>query len=340
MATTSSADTPLRWLGEYGRRYPHAWQVAEEFRSRRGKDLAPWPSWCYLPIAGGYGMITSGLDESKLPFLERVLVARDAGILTALAAWRMTKSVYVFDPTLRAALWDSPVTGNLPGALLMHLPEWCVYLDLTGIEIGGVALEGAWVHLESDANDGSSELRLVLAMLGELWTIPIDLGGTLREGIDSVMSDGLLQQRRVISASEVAETVAGTAQLVEPIVSLVLYLVSEEPEIDGRGQPGNPRAEKVKGGWRTFPSPGPRQWDVGVRVGAALRAAQERLEELDRAAAASGRTVRPHLRRAHWHTFLTGPRSGEQKPVLKWLHSLLVNADDPDELPVVVRPVQ
>ncbi len=53
-----------------------------------------------------------------------------------------------------------------------------------------------------------------------------------------------------------------------------------------------------------------------------------------------GRTMRPHVRRAHWHTFLTGPRSGEQTPILKWLPPIPINVDNPGELPVVVRDVE
>jgi DNA-binding transcriptional regulator YiaG len=59
-----------------------------------------------------------------------------------------------------------------------------------------------------------------------------------------------------------------------------------------------------RAGWRLFPADGIRTWDVGVRLGAALRKAyaadQTGQPQGDRAG------VRGHVRRAHWHTYLSG----------------------------------
>ena len=43
-------------------------------------------------------------------------------------------------------------------------------------------------------------------------------------------------------------------------------------------------------------------------------------------------------RRAHWHTYLVGPGRRERR--LKWLLPIPVNVDDPDALPVTIKPVQ
>ena len=40
----------------------------------------------------------------------------------------------------------------------------------------------------------------------------------------------------------------------------------------------------------------------------------------------TGRTVRPHLRRAHWHTYWTGARS-EPSPEVRWIHPVTVHGD-------------
>lgn len=61
--------------------------------------------------------------------------------------------------------------------------------------------------------------------------------------------------------------------------------------------------------------------DVGYRIGSELRS-------YNRARSVSsehlGGTVRPHMRRAHWHHYWTGPRDGERKLVLKWLPPTMV----------------
>ena len=66
--------------------------------------------------------------------------------------------------------------------------------------------------------------------------------------------------------------------------------------------------------------------EVGFHIGSELR-------EYKRRASSSqhlGGTVRPHMRRAHWHRFWTGPRDGERKLVLKWLAPIFVNPDSGD----------
>ena len=61
--------------------------------------------------------------------------------------------------------------------------------------------------------------------------------------------------------------------------------------------------------------------EVGYRIGAELRnymrVKYERGEK-------TGRTVRPHMRRAHWHHYWIGPRNGERRLVLKWVAPTMV----------------
>lgn len=62
--------------------------------------------------------------------------------------------------------------------------------------------------------------------------------------------------------------------------------------------------------------------DVGCRVGSELRAYERsKSERLPH----QGGTVRPHMRRAHWHHYWTGPMDGERKLVLRWLPPTMVN---------------
>jgi len=74
-----------------------------------------------------------------------------------------------------------------------------------------------------------------------------------------------------------------------------------------------------------FPPPAPVRWDVAVRLGAAIRAGRARTESEEAAERASG--VRPHIRRAHWHLYWTGPRTSERVPRLHWLPPIPVNVE-------------
>jgi len=61
----------------------------------------------------------------------------------------------------------------------------------------------------------------------------------------------------------------------------------------------------------------PPRGDRGETVG-------HRLRNSGAGHADTGRTVSPHIRRAHWHTYWTG--KGRTVPVLRWLHPILVGS--------------
>ena len=62
-------------------------------------------------------------------------------------------------------------------------------------------------------------------------------------------------------------------------------------------------------------------YEVGYRIGSELRAYRR---STSRTLGGGGWTVRPHMRRAHWHHYWVGPRDGERKLVLKWLAPTMV----------------
>ena len=93
-----------------------------------------------------------------------------------------------------------------------------------------------------------------------------------------------------------------------------------------------------------FPADGPRTWDVGVRLGAALRRAYHDREVGGDAHAGP----RGHIRRAHWHMILSGARlTADGAPIapekrrrdLRWLPPIAVNLESVDDLPATVRRV-
>ena len=78
-------------------------------------------------------------------------------------------------------------------------------------------------------------------------------------------------------------------------------------------------------------------WDVGFRIGAALRLAQS---SPDQKGELGGSGVRPHIRRAHWHGFWHGPREGTRSFKLKWIPPIPVKVDDLDAIPAAIRKVE
>ncbi len=287
------------------------------FHKGRGKDLPDWPKWCYMPLAAAYAVVSQGQTLNPL-------VATDVGILGALYAWRLTKGIYRYDPDFFEAITDTKITGDIPIGVLYRLPEWCVY-----IEYGREGVSGFWTHLEHDTNDGRSELRFVLDCGDDLVPIPLHLVGNLSECLEATIREIQKQQSRFKSLGYPSD-VARVMKIIEPgmsvfsgMVSLVLYLCSQNSEIRNRNQ-SNTRPHK------THTSKGAQAsttWDVGIRIGSALRSAsQSDNHQKDDDNLQSHAAPRPHVRRAHWHTYMTG--SGREMPTLKWLSPILVGWSD------------
>lgn len=336
-----------------GRALPALWQCADRVR-----QTDPQPAECYLTdTAGGHAYVAAveqkegAVGLERLRQLDPLAAVRLIVPYTTLACWRMTQGIYRIDPALYAALIDTPLTGDLPASILTRLPEWCIYVETPGLAVtrrdgqGDADLRGVFARIDVEPS-GQRNLVLTLDMpaAAGLEAQSLPLVGTLIESIDSGLTGWG-------AANDV--TRAAVRRYAEPIINLLLYLCAEETDITGRaGQPGNPVPKKTRrDGWRLFAAEGPATWDVGVRIGAALRRAYqaEQTEQDGGDGAGDGPKVRPHVRRAHWHGFRSGPRvrpDGSAIPAelrkfdLKWLPPIPVNLTDLDALPAVIRPVK
>lgn len=186
---------------------------------------------------------------------------------------------------------------------------------------------------------------------------------TVRDPVDVHTLEGDARGLSAVWARELrrdggasAETIAEMADLLGPFVSLVLYLCTANAEIHAASdradagaarasKPTNPTPTKVKGGMRLFPATAVRAWDVAFRLGAALRRARHEAEAggAGTPEEAARARPRPHLRRAHFHTYWRGPRQDPtaRTAEVRWLPPILVNAGDegPNALPATIRAV-
>ncbi len=318
-------------LVAYGKRYPDAWRQFDRFRDDR-QALGGWPDTVFCPLAGAYALVSGGGD-ARVPLAQIGEVAR----LAALAAWRPTQGIFRFDPDLLAALWTSPLSGDLPCALLRYLPAWCVYIEL-GAAQRAQGVHGIFAHLEYDTNDGAEELRLLIDTDTELLPLPLPLGPwTLAEALERMAAKAQPHAQRLGLPPLYTHIDPAATAWLEPLVSLVLYLCSAEADYV---RPPLPVARQTKRGPRLFPPEQPQAWAVGVRIGAALRAGAPAARDDTGTAAGTGSRPRPHLRRAHWHGFWSGPLSGERTFKVKWLPPIPVNLAPGADLPAVVHPVR
>lgn len=298
---------PLDLVRDVGRRYPDAWKALDGFRATRGRDgLDDWPDWCWCPLAGAYAVATGGSDD-RLPSGNAV------ALIGAVAAWRASQGVYRIHPDILREIRSTPIQ-DVPIEWLYQLPEWCVWIDL---DDGGV-----FAHLEHDANTGRPELRY--------WVVPADRHGypvivhldrpTIADGIAAAMAEA---QRQAVLAWAAAETVSseqmeGIAAMAEELTALVVYLIGAVRDgdcQDARRGPAHPL--------RSIRTPNhPTTWEIGWKQGHAFAQA---LAAADQGGSHSG--PRPHVRRAHWHSFWSGRDEG-LKLSIRWLPPIFVGSGE------------
>jgi hypothetical protein len=303
-----------------------------------------WPDYIFVPMSKLPEICRYMEDDG----IKKLMIVRGAFSSIASAGmtfstWRMTQGIYRFDETLYSELIRTRNSGAIPTDILIRLPEWCVYLETPGLPMFGVWAridldhdDNLWLILtqDTDSDDYSTPLTQYMAINS----------GTIEQNIAKAMTDWIARCRRFDLDKDVI--IATTLEWVHPVINLLLYLCAGA-DYAGATVPNNPLPTKTKRGPRLFPPQKETTWNVGTRMGAALRTAytaQARSE-----GGATGEHVRPHIRRAHWHGFRSGPMldaQGEPIPKenrpfdLRWLPPIPVNIGENEALPSVIRPVK
>ncbi len=231
-------------------------------------------------------------------------MATDVARLSGLAAWRATQGVYQFDPDLYAALITTPVEC-LPAEVLTLMPEWGVYIETP--ELDGFC--GFFAHCDYDPRTKAPELRFLLNTENNLVPVAVPItGGMLSDAID-IATPGFGGR---------------VAHLCRPLISLVLYICSVSADF-GHYSAYKPASVKTKRGPRMFPPDKPVIIKTGEHIGSVLRASRQ-AQPYPASQIPAGRTVQPHVRRAHWHGYWSGkPRQFQ----IRWLPPVLVKASEP-----------
>lgn len=347
------------------RKYPNIWKHVNELLEE--KENLQWPDWCFLPLDAWLALARYTMSEPNFheaagfELNSEIEQLKLGNVFAALGTWRMTQGIYRFDETLYGELINTPVNGKIPVDVLLNLPEWCIFVETPNFAYDDLSLQGFWAFLEFDQKEKRKELRfLLLADDGQ--TIPSILHleqADLESAVSSVHKQAQKQIEELgddaISYKErINEMVDATVYFLSRALSLLLYICSQNdfthnqyPDI----KPSMPEPKKTNKGIRYFPASIPTTWGVGVRMGTALRrvSAQTQSGQGD----SLGQEVkRPHIRRGHWHTFLTGPRktkdgadipAARRARVLRWIPPVAVNVSDLKELealPSVIRPVK
>lgn len=284
------------------------------FGTRPGQQ--DWPAWCWVPTGISDSVVASlcrpGLDEQT---------RRGVGeVMGFVSAWRQGKGIYRLSPDFSGQLHSTILPDALPGEVLLQLPEWCVYVPLRAM--AGVV--GAYVRLDWDQQAKRPLLGILFDMApdaGPDQSILVNLDVFLdHPSLSSALSELVAND---LEARDQLGDVPTLAAAAWPFVDVALYLCSMDADAVAKQRPAAVPRRVPR------PSEQPCVWDVGYRVADLLRrpgstAAMQ--------ATAEHPSPTPHMRRAHWHTYLVGrgsrrdPSSARRE--LRWVHPTLVGAGE------------
>jgi hypothetical protein len=337
-------------LTTYNRKYSNIWKPAEFVRERfylsfykSNYDMhftyLPLEAWLFLVTYRNYPKafeIKNSLNlQDFYNLIERAVKMatiedqREACILSALAGWRYTQDIYVFDEVLYKTLIATDLESdipNIPADIFLRLPCWTIYIEETE-KYDDTAIFGFYVHLNSVNNNGEFSIIIVLdvryaesRLLDSAFLIPIKLNMKLNKTytLNDIVAFSSMKQKPLDWLAY--------KQSLGRFLSVIQYLCSDEPDITShqpQPRPTYPKYVKTKKGNKLFPPNKPRIWNAGKVVGERIR----QIQEEDRKAIEHKRP-RPHIRRAHWHGFWSGKRDGEQKFNYKWLPPIIVGVDE------------
>ena len=326
-------------------KYPGVWQTIDKQISHSRKYTAGWAKSCFIPVGMVFNMLESVRTDMH-PALRREWLNCEAARIGALAAWRVTQGVYRFDEDIAASLIETPIECNFPFEILKRLPEWCIYIETPDLIVADIPIYGAWFHIDSNGVNRPDEFRI---FVDTDYPMPILL--EMNDGsIDSLIRKRIVftDDGQKMDEESHNSCINVMVEIASKLLPLVLYVCSQSAEIgDGTKLPSNPKPTKIKHGeLRHFPPNRVTTWDVGVRVGSAIRSARH--SESQHGSGGLGGSLRPHIRRAHWHSSRIGPRklsdgtiinAQARDLVVRWQPPIAVNVVDVADLPATIRPV-
>jgi hypothetical protein len=331
MNTEPASARPAAILREVMAMVPRLSQCVNTMYARRANEKiseVEWPQWCFLPRRQWAEIIRDEMGNDylgtsdKWPMCTRIAVA---------GTWRYGQGVYEFDPDVLAAIAESAVPKNIPPSVLLRLPEWCIYVPTPTMTFLGENMLGFFATLDRcDINDATryDAMQLMIDIDGRTVAYHIYLsGGSIVDSMKIMYNDYVKHvphATKEITPNDLDDVVRDLT----PIVSIVLYICGDEPDISGKNEPiyipRKSEPKRIKGAQRMFPASAPKVWQVGQTIGETIRKAKSGAD----GGGGRGRK-RPHLRRGHFHGAWSGKMDGseERKYKLNWWPPIMVAAD-------------
>jgi hypothetical protein len=277
------------------------------------------------------------------------------------AYWNRYKQVYTMHPGLTRELDATDINDQIPGSQLQHLPHpdpLFVFPEgidvelntgergrLTAIQVGGAVISApghARITSTTDNDNNGLYLHAVAEVLDDNgnvkdWdychtSIPFGETFTIANLINRTRDHYTFDGTGISEGLADDRALAYVRRVVGIALSQVLYIVSRNAEI------GDPRKTTIAqnaiskrvGG----PAPRPiKHRPVGYVIGAALDAYRRDAAASPKRLVGGERTVKPHMRKAHFHTVRHG--KGRMLSYIEWFPPIPVKMTGPVPTPTI-----
>lgn len=270
-----------------------------------------------------YKIMTGNSKIPKNPEKDRSLSAELFSSWLIPSKWSENKQVYKFDAELELSLADSEEI-HLPVRILDRIPYYTFYLEFAEDGIFKDNFHGAFIHV----------VRKDTGYLVYIERVKEDgrvMFGTLPLVAENNENATFLFRKEQFSCDDTDRN-ADWKEFGFFIINALLYLCADNAEVqesEVTKSTYKPRKE-IKNKFSEI-----RQWECGYRYGASIRKkkvnhkkSERNQDEQTEFHMKIKRALPAHTRRAHWHHYWIGPRSGERKLILHWIAPVFVSGTE------------
>ncbi|MDR0588201.1 MAG: hypothetical protein LBG61_04440 [Burkholderiales bacterium] len=318
-------DSPDDLLNRVMVDFPNLNAVVSEAYGNQSDDV---PKHVFLPV-NTWNKI--GLDTYKLEQTNGYArIWYYARMIMVTQTWAYSKGIYRFENTFIQELAKTSLKtdNDIPTDFLERLPEFCIYIEMPN-EFTSPLFEGrlyGFFATIAHNTENPENSHLLIFPLTDPPSSPYFL---LLSDSSIEKSIELLKVNEDISPVYTPQEFEEKKDLVRDqlkfFISCVLYLCSDEPDVEGvvaGTSPVRPALKKTKQGFQLFPETKTKIYNVGAKVGKLIRTYQS---EEDKKPAGEGKThasPRPHIRTAHWHLYHVG--QGRKDSRVRWIPPIVV----------------
>lgn len=238
-------------------------------------------------------------------------------LIVCLFTWQYNKFIYKFNKDIFNSIIDCEIEKNLPANLIKRLPHSCLYVSTENYfedPANQIKIDGFFICLTKiDHKDYIIFLINYYHPENEIFicSIPILLDNkNINELIDETEKNhGSLMNYR-----------EETKKLLHKLFSITLYLCSNEPDISCHEKIKKEHQPiiKTRHGEKLLPAPKVKIFNVGDEIAKKIQEVND-YESGDK-------SVRAHIRKAHWHGYWIGKGRTEFK--YNWIHPTLINVEN------------